>query len=335
MNLLNLKILKEVPDFLIKARISELQALLGGPTLIHLEGENKKPLFISTLLHGNEHSGFMAIQKLLQDFQKRPLKRSLIIFIGNTMAAESGHRHLVEQVDFNRVWNGGSCELAQVASSVLDYVKDYQLFASVDIHNNTGKNPYYGCINKIDDQFFFLAKFFFDRIVYFTEPHEVQSMAFAQLCPSITIEAGNSGEERGIEILVQKIKALLELDEIPNKIDRTELEVFHTVARMKFANSATIDFENNPNSTNDFSLLSNIDTFNFRELSSGTILGKSNGAKTFWVEDHPTQNLFDEFFEIKDNELKVKKAFIPAMMTKDIDIIKDDCFGYIMERYPL
>ena len=47
-----------LPEGLLDAEANELFTLLGAPTLIHLEGEIKKPVFVCTLLHGNETTGF-------------------------------------------------------------------------------------------------------------------------------------------------------------------------------------------------------------------------------------------------------------------------------------
>ena len=43
-----------IPEGLLEAEATELLDLLGSPTLIHLQGEQPEPLFISTLLHGKE-----------------------------------------------------------------------------------------------------------------------------------------------------------------------------------------------------------------------------------------------------------------------------------------
>ena len=107
---------------------------MGGPTLIHLEVGHGRPIFFSTLLHGNEHSGFLALQKILNNSE---LKRPIIIFIANTSAAQSNLRHLDDGPDFNRVWSEITCDMSQVANDVLEYVKDKELLCSIDIHNNT------------------------------------------------------------------------------------------------------------------------------------------------------------------------------------------------------
>jgi hypothetical protein len=176
---------------------------------------------------------------------------------------------------------------------------------------------------------------FSDKIVYFTEPSEVQSMAFSKICPSITIEAGRSKEEAGIETLIEKIDQLFKLDNFPKGIDRASLNVFHTTSRMMFTQDATLDFDMKADSKNDFSFVSNIDDHNFLEVEKGELIGFVNNRASFYIEKAPLEDLFDEYFEVKEGKLFARQSFIPAMISKDIQIIKDDCFGYIMERFPV
>ena len=55
------------------------------------------------------------------------------------------------------------------------------MFASIDIHNNTGLNPHYGCVNRLDPPFLHLATLFSRIVVYFKRPLGVQSAAFASV----------------------------------------------------------------------------------------------------------------------------------------------------------
>jgi len=76
-------------------------------------------------------------------------------------------RNLPNQLDFNRIWSGGEANSSRVAKEIVVYAHQHDPLCCVDIHNNTGENPFYSCINRIDDRFFFLAFFFFkDCLLY-------------------------------------------------------------------------------------------------------------------------------------------------------------------------
>lgn len=103
-----------VPDGLLSVSAESLHSILNKPTLIHLTGKHPEPLFVSVLLHGNETTGFFAIQELLKQYQDQTLPRSLSIFFGNIKAASLGLRRLDGQPDFNRIWPGTQIGRAHV-----------------------------------------------------------------------------------------------------------------------------------------------------------------------------------------------------------------------------
>jgi succinylglutamate desuccinylase len=194
-----LNILENLPPKLLEVPAEGLHELLGGPTLIHLPGREPAPLFVSVLLHGNESTGFYAVQALLRDYRSRELPRALSLFIGNVAAASEGQRYLDTQPDYNRAWPGTEfADLPEVRmmQQLVEIMAARRAFASIDVHNNTGINPHYACINRIDNRFLHLAALFSRTVVYFIRPLGVQSMAMSGVCPATTIECGKSGRPR-------------------------------------------------------------------------------------------------------------------------------------------
>jgi hypothetical protein len=55
--------LDHMPPGLRERPASAIHHALDGPTLIHLEGKNPQPLFVSVLQHGNEVAGRAANMK--------------------------------------------------------------------------------------------------------------------------------------------------------------------------------------------------------------------------------------------------------------------------------
>lgn len=333
---MKLRVFESIPEGFLEAEPQELFQLLSGPSLIHLGKAMAQPaLFVSTLLHGNEHSSVIALQRILKQVGsgELELKRPLIVLVGNPEAATQNKRHLESQLDFNRVWSGGTCAQAQAAKEVLDYVKNLQLFCCVDIHNNTGRNPYYSCVNRTEAEDLSLAAHFFEKTVYFTEPHEVLSIAFSKLCPSTTLEVGQSGEEPGVTLLTEKLLELLRKPDLKHSFDLASAELFRTVGRMKIASETTLDFSYLQTNTINFSFLPDVDLFNFKNLEENTSLAKALSMQGFWVEGLQGDDITSEFFKIEDGELKTARPIVPAMITQDQGIAKSDCFGYLMERF--
>ena len=336
----NLNLLSELnhlPDGFLTTPARDLHHILPGPTLIHLPGRRAEPLFISVLLHGNEDTGLLAMQSVLAKFADQELPRALSLFVGNLAAARDGVRRLEGQPDYNRVWPGTeeppSPERA-LMQQVVDIMAARHVFASIDIHNNTGLNPHYACLNRLDHAFFHLARLFSRIVVYFTTPKGVQSEAFAALCPAVTVECGKPGGLGGVEHAAAFVEAALHLSSIPaHPLASHEVDLFHTVAIVKVPES--VEFSVGGEAA-DLRLAENIDHLNFRELEPGTLMGYvSPGCPAplqAWDDDN--NEVGSRYFEQRDGRLLVRRPTMPAMLTRDTRIIRQDCLCYLMERIP-
>lgn len=331
-----LTVLEEFPSDLLEVSTTDIYKVLGGPTLIHLSGRREEPLFVSTLLHGNEDTGFIALQRLMKEEAGGNLPRSLSIFIGNVEAARHRRRRMDDQLDYNRIWLGPekTPEHAMM-QQILAEMKGRKVFASVDIHNNTGINPHYACVNRLQDPFFHLATLFSRTVVYFIRPQGVQSMAFADLCPAVTVECGHVGDETGIEHVLEFLKACLHLSEIPSHpIPPHDMALFHTVATIRVPKEFSFGFGK---THADLVFERNVDHLNFNELPVGTLIGKLAGdpRARLLVFDELGNSVAEKFLDYSEGLIRTKAPLMPSMFTLDREVISQDCFGYIMERMAL
>ncbi len=330
-----LTVLHALPPDLLRVTATELHELLGGPTLIHLPGRRQPPLFVSVLLHGNETSGFAALQQLLRRYQDRELPRELSIFIGNVAAARHQLRRLEQQPDYNRVWPGGivaDTPEHQLVQQVFDVMRAKTIFASIDIHNNTGLNPHYACINRLDHNFLHLATLFSRTVVYFVKPTGVQSMAFAELGPAVTVECGQVGQAHGVTHAAEFIDACLHLAELPaHTLLDQDIDLFHTVAIVKIPEHRHLAIDD---ALADISLVPDLDHLNFRELPAGTVLARIHGnlPDPFDVRDEQGREVSTRYFELKEHQIVTRVPLMPSMLTLDLQVIRQDCLCYLMER---
>ncbi len=333
-----LRQVETLPEAFIDARPQQLADLLGGPTLVHLSGRRERPLFVSVLLHGNETTGLLAIQGLLQRYYDRELPRSLSLFIGNVDAARDGLRRLAGQPDYNRVWPGTDCQESpekRMMAEVLEIMRVRRPFASVDLHNNTGINPHYACINRVEHRFVQLASLFSRTLVYFTRPRGVQSLAFAALCPAVTVECGKVGQAAGETHALEFLDASLHLSEISDQpVAEQDVDVFHTVAIVRVPRRLSFAFGEAPV---DICFIEDLDHLNFRELPAGSTLAQLNGVASLPLEASDDQgvDVASRYFRVKDGLLQTTRPLMPSMFTLDERVIRQDCLGYLMERYPL
>jgi succinylglutamate desuccinylase len=334
-----LNILDKIPDGLLELEAKDLHTVLPGPTLIHLEGRRREPLFVSVLLHGNEDTGWLAIRELLSKYGDRELPRSLSILIGNVKAARFYERFMDGQPDYNRIWedNEQNKDLPERAMvrQVVATMKARKVFASIDIHNNTGLNPHYACVRVLDHAHLHLATLFGRTVVYFLTPPGVQTAPFSELCPSVTVECGQPGQPHGVEHAREYIDAVLHLSEFPShSVAQRDVDLFHTVAVAKVPESISISFGD---SDSDIRFLEDLDYLNFRELPAGTTLGwvKPGIPAVVNVFNDNGESVGEHYFVVEDNELRTVKPVMPSMLTVSTTAIRKDCLCYLMERYPL
>ena len=328
--------LNDLPEHFLDLEARDLHRILVGPTLIHLPGRRDEPLFVSILLHGNEDTGLKAIQAVLKKYQNQPLPRSISLFIGNVSAARQGLRRLDNQPDYNRVWSADDNESLlpehHLMRNVVGIMAKRRVFASIDIHNNTGLNPHYGCVNRLDDAFLQLATLFSRIVVYFTNPKGVQSEAFAKICPAVTLECGKPGGMGGVEHAASFVDAVLHLSNLPNHpVANHDLDLFHTVAVVKVAERVSLGVGDESAGLN---LKADIDYYNFRELLPGTQLATVTSGSTLPLQalDEAGNDIGADYFEINGKALVNRRTVMPAMLTRDVGIIRQDCLCYLMER---
>jgi succinylglutamate desuccinylase len=330
-----LTIYDELPAGFLDAPARDLHRVLDGPSLIHLPGRRAEPLFVSILLHGNEDTGLKAVQRVLAAHRGKPLPRALSVFVGNVAAAREGLRRLDGQPDYNRVWPGcvpqGLPE-ERLMAQVVEAMRGREVFASIDIHNNTGLNPHYACVDRLEPCFLRLATLFSRIAVYFTQPLGVQAMAFAELCPAVTVECGKAGQDAADGHAAAFVEAALHLDHFPEQGPaRQDLNLYRTVAVVKIPEGVRFAFGQGEA---DIVFDNDLDRLNFTELQAGTRFGQagSDGRTPLQVCDDEGRDVFADYFEWRGGSLLTRRAFMPAMLTRDVRVIRQDCLCYLMER---
>lgn len=331
-------ILDQLPQGLLDCPASELHRHLDGPTLIHLPGRRPQPLFVSVLQHGNEISGWDAVRRLLKGrYTRDPLPRSLVLLIANVRAASRGRRHLTDQPDFNRCWPGSDIEPGpwhELFADITRHVRALKPVASIDIHNNTGQNPHYGAVNYLDPASLRLATLFSRTVIHFTRPGGVQSMAFGAFCPAVTLECGPPWLLDGTDHALAYLESVLNLEKIPSELPSPEnLELFRMVATASVRPDVTFAFE--PDEA-ELSLRADLDRFNFSELPPGTRLGRVSRTATMPLTavTHEGVDVSSHWFAVSGSDLVTTRPLMPAMLSTDEQVIRQDCLCHLMERIP-
>jgi hypothetical protein len=326
--------LNDVPAVLI-------QQILPEPTLIHLPGAEPEPIFVSILLHGDEDVGLKAIQQVMKSYRGRQLPRALTIFIGNVEAASAGVRYLPHQLDYNRVWPQaehvsmrGEHRLMQ---AILQRMLERRVAASVDLHNNSGRNPHYSCVCSLDPVHTRLASLFAHRAMFFTRPKGVQTAAFAPHCPAITCECGPIGDASGVKAAALLIERLLSLG--PGRLSDclpvvpSNMELYRTLATWRVLPQASLSLDSR--AVSDVFLRPDLDCLNFQQLPAGTELGQCTRplAECMELRDEDGLEVSAEYLLRDDaGNVALRTSIVPSMLTTSQAAIRQDCVGYFLVR---
>lgn len=298
------------------------------PSLIDIAGRKSQPLFLSIGLHGNETSSLTVLQTLARRYEHTAPPRRLMIFLGNVTAIEQGLRHLPGQPDYNRIWAGGNSTEAALCTHVTAQVRAARPIASIDIHNNTGANPLYGCVNTLRPADLALAARFAPVGVYYLTPATTQSMAFSTFCPAITLECGLSDDPQGIVAaldLIDHVMACETVEETP-----APLTLYHTVARVLIDPHARLGF----GTPGDISFSAGMEDWNFTRRYVGDVWAETKDPRLIRVLNEQDRDRTEDYFRYDQGRLILKRPVIPAMITRDETVIRDDCLCYFMEPVP-
>lgn len=335
-----LDVLEALPEGLLTADARELHRVLRGPTLVHLPGRRAEPLFVSTLLHGNETAGLHAIQQLLAAQAGRELPRALSILFGNVAAASEGVRRLEAQPDYNRVWPGvglapddaAALRVQDLFAQVMEAMRAKRVFASIDLHNTTGHNPYYCCVTELEARHLQLAALFSRTVVHFRRPLGTQTSAFSALCPSVACECGQASDAQGVARAAEFVGAALQLAELPaHPVRSGDIHLFHTVATVRMQNGVSFSFDGSPAALR---FGAELEWFNFRELPAGTVLAHcdENALACLDVRDERDRDVGPDFLVRNGAKIELARGVMPAMLTRDTRAVEQDCLCYFMER---
>lgn len=332
-----LTVLETLPERFLDTPARELHQIFSGPTLIHLAGRRQPALFVSVLLHGNEDSGVVALQRLLHRNGTRTLPRALSILVGNVTAARDGLRRLDGQPDYNRVWPGGQGHVdspeAEAMGEVHRLMRERGVFASIDIHNNTGLNPHYCVVNRLDQKVLHLALLFSRTVVWFRGLAGTQTTSFSPVCPALTVECGKPGSEANAEHAARFVEACLHLSQFPSHdVHEHDIDLYHTLATVRVPTSVSFGFGD---SLADIDFDPQLDHMNFRSLEPGTIFGQTRLAMPIGVVDESGSDVASDFFTCEDGRITLQRAATPAMLTLDEKVVRQDCLCYLMDRLPL
>lgn len=313
-------------------------ASLEGPTAWHIPGRDPSRVrIVTTLLHGNEPSGFLALHDWLRSGIE-PATDAVCV-LANLEAAQIhpvfSHRSVPERRDMNRCFLGPFDDReGQIARAILDLIQERRPEALLDLHNNTGHNPAYGVgVDPSPANFALTA--LFGRYLVWSQLTLGALLEAVPECPAVTIEVGKSGDDRANLIAREGVGTFLERDPLFVEGPRPDVGLLEMPMRARVWPGRRLVMAQRPDATADLTMPDDLDRHNFETVPVGSRIGWVRGEESpLALVDEQGRDRSAEYFERRGDELVARRPFMPIMITVDASIAASDCVFYVVHEIP-
>lgn len=327
-----------MPEELLDLPPVGLIQALGAPTLIRVPGTGEqRPRAISTLLHGDESTGLEAVTRVLSRRRRHPF--DLFVLIGNVRAAIEppgfAHRYLDDQEDYNRIWGlrQPTTRLRQAADSILERLLEADLETLVDVHNNSGDNPFYAIVTSENEASLNLATLFTSTILRWDLAAHTLMEALPDVA-SIAVECGLPGRPQSLAFALDGMRRYLGEPPIPTASVRRDYDLLGHLRKVMVRPEVRFDFGGSLHDELDFVVVDDAERMNFVELPAGEVIGRvqEGGAVPLIVIDAAGDDVTDEHFEVIAGGVVVaRRNGTPVMMTRSVEAARKDCLFYLAD----
>jgi len=312
---------------------------LNGLCIFDIEGnDTARTRVMTTLIHGNEPSGFIALHQLLQKKIKPAVNMRFIVC--NTEAAklspEFSHRYLESGQDLNRFFSkkcastNGEENVAIInrAQQIKQLVMDVNPEAVIDLHNTSGLSPAFGVAIDKNDQTLDLISLFTNKVILTgLRVGAIMEQNFA--APIVTIECGGAGQKKSHQLAYM---GLLKFTTESDIFDRhaSQVEIHQHPCRVELIPNISIAFDDHYNSLPDVTLRADAEQLNEKLTQQGEFIGWYQGKEKlpFTVKNEQGVEQVNSMFSLQGNRILTKKPLQIFMATTDVNIATNDCLFY-------
>lgn len=306
---------------------------LKQPSVVEFQLSPQLPWRIaSTLIHGNEPSGFLAAFHFLKSAVQPTTNFAIVI--ASVRAARTAprfhHRFVPGEFDLNRRFGNHSAQdtVTELASHITRYIQRKAPQCVVDFHNTSGRGPAFAVSVREDETLKRLASVFTKEMI--VTPLLVGSLmeqAFA--CPTLTIECGGANDVISHNLALRGMSTFATLED-PHTLEGHSVRCFHHPARVKVRPGFSLAYGIAPNSDVDITLIDTIEDTNFHIVQAGIKLGWLDRelSECLTSTDENGKECITDLFYQEAKQLKTRRPMKIFMATKRADLALTDCLFY-------
>ncbi|OFI35348.1 hypothetical protein BFC17_15035 [Alteromonas lipolytica] len=306
---------------------------LNGPAVIFVPGKTRRKRAITTLLHGNEPSGFQALHRLLKEGFE-PYADTTFIVVSAIAALHEPlftHRALPGERDINRCFKPPySDRPGLLAKLVLDYLVDLAPEAILDVHNTSGSGPAFSVASRLSAQHSALASHFTRWFIH-TDIQLGSLMEVPFCCPVVTIESGGAQDELATINAYNGLRSFLSVQDIFTP--RQDVELLEHPKRLEIHGQASLAYAERPVFGANVTIRQDIEQRNFGITRPGDVLGWVDHCRLehFRLSGQRKNEYLGDYFCADNSELTVTRPLKFFMVTTRSDIAKSDCLLYFVD----
>ncbi|HEX2027530.1 MAG TPA: hypothetical protein VHF25_05970 [Nitriliruptorales bacterium] len=328
-----------LPDRLLDLDDLSLLEELGRPTLIRVPGAGEeRPRAVACLLHGDEDTGYCAVLRILR--RRRTYPFDLYVVIGNVQAAlaDGGfrHRYLDGQEDFNRIWGLPPTTRQRLAADgMLGELRAAGIGALVDVHNNSGANPFYAIVTRLREDSINLATTFTTTLLLWELGVHTLMEALDDVCPAVAVECGRPGRSDALSFAVDGLRRYLGPATSRDRLER-DFDLLGDLLKVTVRREVRFTFGGDLGQDVDFVVEQDADAHNFRRVPAGHVLGRipDGEANPLVVCGPGGEDVTDRFVAVSGGEVVLTRPVTPVMMTRTAEAARRDCIFYIATEMP-
>jgi len=324
---------------------------LIGLTVIDINGENNNEWrVISTLLHGDEPSGLIAIHRWLTNENTLPRPKTNIRIIISSVEAATyqhlfRHRYLPNGIDLNRCFNEKSIRSSEYQDHqhIDGYIERAKLIASaihevnpkaiIDLHNTSGNGPAFAVSTLINPNVLSITSYFCDTLIL-SDISIGALMEHDFPCPVVTIECGGRVDDQAHEVAYNGIKQFVQCDSHCVLPQDKAVQILYKPLRLVIKTDRKLSFSEHDEGYSGVTLRKNIEQFNYGGCCDGLLLGwlDDNGLENLEMLNDQGINVIDKYFKVDDNKLLCATNLKIFMASKQTDIVRSDCLFYVVNN---
>jgi hypothetical protein len=307
---------------------------LKGLSIFDLKGKDpSRTRVVTTLIHGNEPSGFIASHLWLRS-ESIPATNIRIILCNPEAARNKPiftHRYLGRCEDLNRFFSAPDDDQSEVvlrARQIKQAVREVNPEAVIDLHNTSGASPAFGVAVCEDAPVLDLVSLFSKRLIL-TGLSVGAIMEQSFNAPIATIECGGSNEIFSHQIATDGLHEYFTRDNL-FKPHSNNVEVHRHPLRVELVGDASVGFSHTRLPTTDITLRADVEQLNQQYTPAGEFLGWYDPEQPLPIKAMDEQGV-DQIYRIleqKNGCLFASQKLQLFMVTTTTEIATNDCLFY-------